>query len=760
MTRKILYTAVPVILAMLIGLGVLVSDYLSDVRFYKPIKLTLSEKLTGTTRFSMFGVTPKGRVLPFPLSNNQMFFHGYAFFREVGIVAGEKEPGGYGRILLSIGKQSYIIHPAGLANSWKMIRGEKAGIKDRVVLLLPGSFYTGDSKFIIFLSIIHWSVVQKMILVLCALFLILLSVLYVGKIVRFILVIRSKFIRFFNVQNCKVMRYDSHHLKNFIKLLPIHFKKLSKPGNAISTGKRGYNRINMVILIHALSGIIITCCLLWPGFWHGDALNSYISAVSGKFASGQPVFIAFVCSLTSRILPGTLPVFMLCISLWFFGFAMMTFRFIHHRFSATLLFFALSLWPILFANMGVIQTETLQLAVLAVFIPLTLRFYDKPSKYRRAGFLLLSLLLCSFSLIRYETLPVTVILAYWLCFSFTRKHRLKTVVIAVLLVASFSMAGYMLDMALHFDRNSKGRMRNALLMTDIALISADSKVNYIPDYFWQPYILPQEKNLDKIIHRPKGYENKVHMYFFNIDPSIGIFTFNTTEHNSGLLKTWFAVVSKHPLLYLKNRLKCFYSFLVNSDFNAGINGGLMGSGQNNSSLAIEKTDQVELFLKKYSDRFNYKNGNLVLFNDDKPVTGDEKKNLLLLVNKKRESDVTWMIWYSSIPHKIYNKRNHITENYVNPFFEFFKTRLSLLCYPLSYLICLFFVFFLYKRLKNNFLRFSFLILCTCGMINIVMRFVILTEPDYRYGLISILFLFFAVILLLSGNKETYNNTER
>src|ERR1051325_10006264 len=75
-------------------------------------------------------------------------------------------------------------------------------------------------------------------------------------------------------------------------------------------------------------------------------------------------------------------------------------------------------------------------------------------------------------------------------FSFLRNHRHKTFLATVLLLISFRVAGFILDTALNYYTGSKTDMRNALLLTDIVAISAESKINYIPDYCWQIYVPP------------------------------------------------------------------------------------------------------------------------------------------------------------------------------------------------------------------------------------------------------------------------------
>jgi len=108
----------------------------------------------------------------------------------------------------------------------------------------------------------------------------------------------------------------------------------------MSFSSTNYNKyIGLLILVHVLIAVAVTYYLLGPGFWGGDALNGYIQSVTKEYSSTQPVFLAFVCSLTNHIIAGAQPVLLIFSFLYFLGLALFIFMHIANRFIASMLFF-------------------------------------------------------------------------------------------------------------------------------------------------------------------------------------------------------------------------------------------------------------------------------------------------------------------------------------------------------------------------------------------------------------------------------------
>ena len=89
-----------------------------------------------------------------------------------------------------------------------------------------------------------------------------------------------------------------------------------------------------------------------------------------------------------------------------------------------------------------------------------------------------------------------------------------------------------------------------------------------------------------------------------------------------------------------------------------------------------------------------------------------------------------------------------------PVFEIVKKVLNYFLSVIICFICLLISVFFRKKIKYPFLRFSFIMLCLGGIVHILQRFFTITDPIFRFGMISILFLFFSFIILVSGFKET------
>lgn len=686
------------------GLSVFAWMYYSGrINTYQPVTVRF-ENNEDAGGFRVYGISSFGRKILFEKAGPSVYHCYYSFYKRIEINPAVLKNNSQGaQIKLVIGDVIYHYR----------LTGNKTFVK-------PGSDRGKAGFFPALLSVVHWTLARVFINLYIVLLFLLIIALYYKK----------------GFQYLKLKK------QNIFSIAGIYNQRYNK------------RKINTIALFHAMSGIIISCILLAPGLWGGDALNAYIQGVTGQYASAQPVFLAFICSLTHHLYQGALPVFLACISLCFFGFSFFVFHFIQNRIRATLLFYICCFYPPLLANIGVVQTETIQIAVLSAFIPLTVLLYYKKTKFRWLLFLLLAILLCCFSLVRYDTLPVTLVLAYWLAYSLIRKHNMKGVVLTVALVIIFHLTGLSLDTALRFNKNCKEEMRNAILTTDIAAISVQCNMNYIPACCWQSYLLPEEKNPDRIRDRDPQWKDDFFSYLFNVDPSVGVFTYNTTEHSPDIIRAWIKAVTEHPFVYFRYRMKNFITFLFNYNFNQSFNGGIRYSGQNLAKLTIEKSDSVQAFLTKHGSRYKYDSGNLLLYKDETPVTPEEKHDLLMLVSNKRHSDIDWMEHYSLIPSRVYTSENPVTHSITAPLFEIVKKTLNYLLSVFPCFICLGLSVFFRKKIKHPFLRFSFIMLCIGGIVHILQRFFTITDPIFRFGLISILFLFFSFIILISGYKET------
>jgi len=507
------------------------------------------------------------------------------------------------------------------------------------------------------------------------------------------------------------------------------------------------NKNSILIAAHVAVAELVFSLLFGPGFWGPDALNGYIQSITKQYSSTQPVFLAFICSLTNPLLPGALPIFLIVALLYFSGLALLLFIKIPNRWLASFLFFCLSFWPQLIGHIAVVQSEEMQLGLLSLFIALTIVLYSA-IRYRYILFAVNTLLLLCFWLVRHDTALIAVLLSYLLSYSFFKVHSYKVVGAMILMIGFFMLTDGALDSVLHFNTKCKQEMKNALMIADLAGISLDSKVDYVPDYCWQPYVPEVERTIEKF-RVTQRWERSYFSYLFNVDPTVGIFTYNTTDYTSDIFHVWWKTVFSHPYTYLKIHLKYFVYFLSETNFQASLYDGVSYSKVNNSKLEIDYSEAVTKFLRAHNDRFKYINGCIIYYNDDRKINQSEENDLMLLVDQRRSRDVKGMVHYSQIPSKIYNTRNTLTENYVLPFFNLFQDRMKIFSCIFLYFIASVVSLFFRNNIRDKYLRLAFTILICCGLINVIQRFLVFTDPIFRFGVISLLFWIFAWVILLS-----------
>lgn len=195
MINKIKYYVTFIFLVILIGLGIFSYNYIKNVKYYKPIGITLQGNEGDIKNIHLFGISPKGRIFVFTTFDNKRFYHSYAFFKEVGIVGKEEDIISIKNISILIDEKTYNYNHITLNKTFKIIKGENLGVKDYIVFLLPETFYTKDAKFKIFLSITHWLVFEKILLIFFVLIIILLSLLYFKNIIHYLKIFYRKIIK-------------------------------------------------------------------------------------------------------------------------------------------------------------------------------------------------------------------------------------------------------------------------------------------------------------------------------------------------------------------------------------------------------------------------------------------------------------------------------------------------------------------------------------------------------------------------------------
>ncbi len=519
---------------------------------------------------------------------------------------------------------------------------------------------------------------------------------------------------------------------------------------------------NQIISIGAFICATSLCFwLLAPGVWLPDAINAYIQSSTGVFGSAQPVAFALLCSLSLHIYPGSLPIFLFCTTLFYYGMAVFIFKNVPSLKLSIPLFILLGFWPVLFANIGVVQTEAVQLALLSFFIANTYLLHGYNGRYRSGLLAIQILALILFGLVRYDSLLVMLLLGYWLGYTWYKKHGWKPVLQTTGILCLFFMLKTTADNYAGIDTSQRAQMSSSLLVVDLAAISAESGTNYIPDYCWQDYLIPEERSVEKIQYGFTYWKYAFYSYMYNVDPSVGLLRYHNAEHNSNVRTRWLKVVAMHPWLYLKFHARSFWYFLICDYFQMGFENGLRDSHKSLARITgIEKSPALDAFLAKHGNRFSYDGKDLLLISDSYPITAEEEAGVNTLLSSRRLGDVRWMKWYSEIPAQVYVQPHKMSDRYVDPAFDFFKARFRIFAFMGGYffgLILLLAVFV--RRFRDRYIRFTFITLCVAGILHIGMRFIFITDPVFRFGIISVLLLFFAFVLVVANIEKQLSGKE-
>jgi len=502
--------------------------------------------------------------------------------------------------------------------------------------------------------------------------------------------------------------------------------------------------------LYSLLAFFVSCFLMSPGVWWPDSLNAYIQGVVGVYGSAQPPLLAILSRLLYKFFHGPLPLFLFCNALYFGGIGLFVFYHVKHKIIAPLLYFLIVFFPLTLANIAVIQTETIQLSILALLIPFILIMKDSAGKLKTALFFVSIILLGLFYHLRYEAVIISLILSYSLWYAYLGSHKLKVPVFAIATVILISFSGNIVFKKVINGKEISSEMSYSLLVADIAAISAESGKNYIPDYCWKDFLNENEKNVGKITYGYLNWKGSFYSYIFNVDPAVGLFAYPPLlENKSNLVIKWLKTVSSHPIYYMKYKLTYFTYLLTNEYFNMGLWSGINDSKESRAKIEIELNDDVKNFILNNKERFTYRNGNLVYTAPLGIITDSEIKELVKLVGERRKDDVVWMKWYSNISSSDYRNVNPYCEKTLQPFYEICKQWGKFFCCLLPYfIIMLMLPILFFKVMKRSANNFFFFMLCGCGVLHLMMRMIFLTDSVFRFGLISLIFLYYAVVLLI------------
>ncbi|MBS1618793.1 MAG: hypothetical protein JST76_09760 [Bacteroidetes bacterium] len=227
-----------------------------------------------------------------------------------------------------------------------------------------------------------------------------------------------------------------------------------------------------------------------------------------------------------------------------------------------------------------------------------------------------------------------------------------------------------------------------------------------------------------------------------------MFTFDIQEHEADLRSRWWHTVISHPWLYIRYHLLMFGYLVDNENFNMGLWSGLRDSHVNHAHILLERTPSVDSFLSQHRGRYAYTDGYLELEQDDSVISSAESVSLCRLVEPRREADVRWMVWYSNIPRSVYMVRNERAEKYVEPFMQWYMSHFRWLSCIFPFALALpALLIWGRRRIADRYLRGVFILICIGALLHISLRALVITDPVFRFGVLTVFLTFYAMTIL-------------
>lgn len=185
MNKKKLYVCLLIVVVSILITLPFISKYLSKVNYYQPIQIKVDSKSSFSSKdFYPFGISPNGRIFRFFTNDSITFFQGYSFLNKIAILVDDSVFSKFNNIQICIGKSNCCYTPDSIKKTWENIGSKNRSNKNIKVLVAPISLNTTDSKIRMIFSVIHWSIIQKTLLLIFILliFLLLSYLIFINRI--------------------------------------------------------------------------------------------------------------------------------------------------------------------------------------------------------------------------------------------------------------------------------------------------------------------------------------------------------------------------------------------------------------------------------------------------------------------------------------------------------------------------------------------------------------------------------------------------
>ena len=282
----------------------------------------------------------------------------------------------------------------------------------------------------------------------------------------------------------------------------------------------------------------------WPGIMTWDPIEQYDQAVRNSYADWHPPIMAWIWHFLIPIYPGTAPMFVLQVSLYLGGYALLTNWALKRGQPASALAFATcALLPIPMALMGSVLKDCLMTGALLSAVGLLVWRTESGNKLLAIASLVLLLLATA---LRFNAFPATAPLVVALLPASWRRGRARLAATSLVTLLSLLAVQPLVNRLLNAERTG---VEFTQIIFDLAGITEHSGVDAFP-----PLAMSDPIAVNHGCYSPEMWDN---FSSWDDPPTCPINfdgvreAFDDTGQNPAAF--WFHAVAAHPLAYAEHR---------------------------------------------------------------------------------------------------------------------------------------------------------------------------------------------------------------
>jgi hypothetical protein len=298
---------------------------------------------------------------------------------------------------------------------------------------------------------------------------------------------------------------------------------------------------------------IFTVYVFFPGFLNVDAEWQFSQAFSGQYYDWHPPLLSYTWSLLNKIYYGQIPFLVLHNLLFWSALFLLALKLFPSSNLWRIVFIALfALLPSVYIQLGAIWKDTTMMVCL--FLASVLLWYLQDTKDKRLQIPLICfiiILLFSGFVVRLNSFPAIIVLAYWLGTVIFRSHVGKSLIFSLLLLVGFYLTNKIINDKLLQPIPTYPYQQ--VMIHDLAAISVAKGELLFPDY---------------ISRAPQVSMKEVKRLY--LSDSVGFLIFNkrviplsnNVDNLNALNTAWRQSIKNNFGIYLKHRLLCFAQLMI------------------------------------------------------------------------------------------------------------------------------------------------------------------------------------------------------